>query len=214
MKNRIIIITLISFLLEVRGYAQHRKKHFPAATFHQANAKITGISYGIASGLKEKHANVLTNGMRLELIGLGLILPLAPSSPINEGDDLVQVRGLKFTEKINGLNLSGSGTVCGDCIVNGITVGAIGQYLFAANGISISIVDNVVEKQNGLQFSMFNDVYKGSGLQIGIGNSAVDYKGLQVGVLSNVTSKCRGLQVGLFNKSKLLKGLQLGALEY
>ena len=210
MNNRLILIMLIFLLPGVKSYGQDRKNHFPAATFHQGNAQITGFSFGIASGFKETHTNVVTNGTRLELIGLGLLLPLIPRSPINENDNLVSVREFEFTEKINGLNISGSGTVCGDCIVNGLTVGAIGQYLYASNGISISIVGTIIKKQNGLQLSMFNDVHQGAGLQVGIGNSAIDYKGIQIGLLSNDVLKSRGIQVGLFNKSKNLKGLQVG----
>jgi len=210
MKNQIIIIMLALLLLNTEGYGQDKKSHFPAATFHQANAKITGISFGVFTGLSEKHNNVLTNGLRLELVGIGLLLPLAPRSPIDSGDSLVKVREVKFTEKINGLNLSGSGTVCDDCIVNGLTIGGIGQYLYATNGISISIIGLIAEKHNGLQLSMFNDVHKGNGMQLGLSNDAIDFKGIQVSVLGNHAIKSRGIQVGLFNKSKNLKGLQFG----
>jgi len=210
MNNRLTLITLIFLLQGVKSYGQDRKSYFPVATFHQANAQITGISFGLASGLKETHTNVVTSGARLELIGFGLALPLLPHSPINENYNLVRIKEVKFAEKINGLNISGSGTVCGDCIVNGLTVGAIGQYLYASNGISISIVGTIIEKQNGLQLSIFNDVHKGIGLQVGVGNSAIDYKGIQIGLLSNVVLKSRGIQIGLFNKSKNLKGVQVG----
>lgn len=201
---------LIVLLLAVKGYSQIRENHFPVATFHQSDAKITGISYGIFTGLSEKDTNVITNGLRLEAIGTGLLLPLAPHGPVYKEEDLIPLKDVMFTEKINGLNLSGSGTIGDDCIVNGLTVGAIGQYLYAMNGISISILCIVVEKQNGLQLSAFNDVHKGNGLQMGIGNSAVYYKGVQLGLLSNTAIKSRGLQVGLFNKSKDLRGIQLG----
>jgi hypothetical protein len=210
MKTQIVMITITLLLLNITGYGQDNKNYFPAATFHQANAKITGVSFGIFSGLSEKHTNVLTNGLRLELIGIGLLLPLAPRSPIDERDSLIQIREVRFTEKINGLNLSGSGTACDDCVVNGLTLGGIGQYLYAANGISISIVGIITEKHNGLQLSMFNDVHKGNGMQLGLGNDAIDFKGIQVSVLSNHAVKSRGIQVGLFNKSKNLKGLQFG----
>jgi hypothetical protein len=210
MKSKIILITLIVLLFEVKGYSQIRENHFPAATFHQSNAKITGISFGIFTGLSENDTNVITNGLRLELVGTGLLLPLAPHGPVYKDENLIPLKDVMFTEKINGLNLSGSGTIGDDCIVNGLTVGAIGQCLYATNGISISILCIVVEKQNGLQLSMFNDVHKGNGMQMGIGNSAVYYKGVQLGLLSNTVVKSRGLQVGLFNKSKDLKGIQLG----
>jgi len=210
MKSKIILITQIALLLAVKGYSQVRKNHFPAATFHQSNAKITGISFGIFTGLSEKHTNVITNGLRLELVGTGLLLPLAPHGPVYKDENLIPLRDVIFTEKINGLNLSGSGTIGNDCIVNGVTVGAVGQYLYAMNGISISIVCIVVEKQNGLQLSAFNDVHKGNGMQMGIGNSAVYYRGIQLGLLGNKAVKSRGLQVALFNESKDLKGVQIG----
>ncbi len=201
---------LIALLLEVKGYSQIRKNHFPAATFHQADANITGVSFGLFAGLSEKHINVITNGLRLELIGTGLLLPLAPHAPVYKDENLIPLKDVVFAEKINGLNLSGSGTIGDDCIVNGVTLGTIGQYLYATNGASISILCNVTEKQNGLQLSMFNDVHKGNGLQIGVSNDAVSYKGLQLAVITNSVNKSRGLQVALFNKSKDLKGVQLG----
>jgi hypothetical protein len=202
MKSKIILITLIVLLFEVKGYSQIRENHFPAATFHQSNAKITGISFGIFTGLSENDTNVITNGLRLELVGTGLLLPLAPHGPVYKDENLIPLKDVMFTEKINGLNLSGSGTIGDDCIVNGLTVGAIGQCLYATNGISISILCIVVEKQNGLQLSMFNDVHKGNGMQMGIGNSAVYYKGVQLGLLSNTVVKSVVCRLDYLTKAK------------
>ena len=204
------MITVTLLLLNMISYGQDKKNHFPAATFHQADANITGLSFGVFTGLSENHTNVLTNGLRLELVGIGFLLPLAPRSPIDERDSLIHIGEVKFTEKINGLNLSGSGTVCEDCIVNGITLGAIGQYLYATNGISISFVGLIAEKHNGLQLSMFNETHLGNGMQLGLSNDAIDFNGVQVSLLGNHAIKSRGIQVGLFNKSKNLKGLQFG----
>ncbi|MBB6236805.1 hypothetical protein HDC90_001420 [Pedobacter sp. AK013] len=210
MKSKIMLITQIALLLAVKVNSQIRENHFPVGTFHQSNVRITGISYGIFTGLSEKDTNVITNGLRLEAIGTGLLLPLAPHGPVYKEEDLIPLKDVRFTEMINGLNLSGSGTIGDDCIVNGVTLGAIGQYLYAMNGISISILCIVVEKQNGLQLSAFNDVHKGNGMQMGIGNSAVYYNGIQLGLLGNKAVKSRGMQVALFNESKDLKGVQIG----
>lgn len=205
------IITLICGLMYLNGLAQSNvKKYFPTATFHKSNAKINGVSFGLLSGLNGKHLNTTSNGLRLELIGLGIGLPLIPRSPINEKDRLVKNSEVEFVEKINGLNISGSGTVCSDCLVNGVSLGSIGQYVYSSNGITVSLLMNLVDKQNGLQLAIFNESHWMNGVQIGFSNDAIEAKGLQLSLMGNFSNKTRGLQIGLFNKSKDFKGLQFG----
>lgn len=218
MKKHISIssLVLVAGLLSITNnlFAQGksiRKNRFPAGTFHGKDKTINGISGGIIAGFSETDGNVVTNGLRLELIGFGLLLPLIPKSPISEGDSLsVKQKQISFIEKVNGINISGSGTGCEDFVVNGLSVGAIGQYLYATNGLTVSIVTTLVDKHNGIQLSMFNETHLGNGMQLGLSNDAIDYKGIQVSVLCNHAIKARGIQVGLFNKSKNLKGLQFG----
>lgn len=209
MKSKIIAVIMNCIVSSLFGQSG-QKNHFPIATFHQSNAKINGISFGLLAEMQEKHENTVTNGLRLEFPGLGLLLPLAPRSPINEGDKLIKNSEIKFVEKINGLNLSASGTVCSDCLVNGISLGGIGNYVHGSNGIIFSLMGNIVENQNGLELAMFNLSHKMNGVQVGVGNEAFDSKGVQIGILSNHSKKARGLQIALFNKSNDFRGLQLG----
>jgi hypothetical protein len=198
MKN--LKATVLIIMVSISAYAQQpvRTNRFPAGTFHQKNLNINGISVGLYTGFGDfgdSVANVHTNGMRLEAVGMGILSPLLPKSPISEDDR--QFNALMATpasEQINGFNLSPAGTMC-DCITNGVSAGAIGQYNRQVNGLSASIVINLAEKHNGVQLAMFNESFAMNGLQIGV---------------SNYAQRSRGIQIGLFNQSKNLKGIQLG----
>lgn len=193
-------LTLLTLLVSITAFAQLPKKtnRFPVGTFHQKNMNITGISAGLFSGygdFGETSANVQTNGIRLEVPGMGILLPLLPKSPISEdADDFKAKMATPASERINGFNLSPAGTIC-DCITNGISAGAIGQVNRQVNGVSASIILNMAERHNGVQLSMFNESYAMNGIQIG---------------LSNYGQQARGFQIGIFNQSKNLKGIQIG----
>jgi hypothetical protein len=205
---------IIFFVLGVWGtviIAQERvRNYFPVSTLHTANAKINGVSIGLITGLNERQVNVTTNGLRLELVGLGIFLPLISKSPISEGDRLIRSSEIRFTEKINGISISATGMAYADCLVNGIAIGGLGQYSYANNGIITSLVMTVVKRQNGLQLSLFNEGNVMNGIQIGLSNSLVYSNGIQMGVLNNSFRRTRGIQIGIFNNSKDLNGLQIG----
>ena len=112
------------------------------------------------------------------------------------------------SEKINGLSLSATGTVC-DCITNGINTGLIGNINFQVNGITASVFMNFAQKHNGLQLAMFNESYYLNGLQAGVSNYGAHTKGIQMGI-GNFGRTTKGLQIGIFNKTKSLRGLQFG----
>ncbi|HMI04560.1 MAG TPA: hypothetical protein VK541_18865 [Pedobacter sp.] len=191
------IITLLLVASTVAANAQEPQKRtnrFPVGTFHQKNSNINGISVGLYSGYEDADRNVHTNGIKLEPIGAGIILPLLPQSPISEDDAEFEAPTTPPSERINGFNLSPAGTAC-DCVTNGFSAGYIGQMNRKVNGASISVIMNITSQHNGAQLSMFNESYVMNGLQIGI---------------INYSQKARGLQFGLMNKATKLKGLQLG----
>lgn len=198
--KRIDLIFLIISVSSITAFAQAPKRinRFPIGTFHQKNVNITGISVGLFSGygdFGEVAANVQTNGIRLEAIGLGLLSPLLPVSPISDNEDEFKAKMAgRLSEWINGFNISPAGTMC-NCITNGISAGAVGQVSRQINGVSASIVLNMSEAHNGVQLSMFNESFAMNGIQIG---------------LSNYGYRARGLQIGIFNQSKNLKGIQIG----
>ncbi|MEG1230405.1 MAG: hypothetical protein RSD71_17075 [Flavobacterium sp.] len=205
MKNITILTTFLFLFLTVSSYGQinQKKDYFPGWTFHKDSINIHGISIGLWSFNDEpRYTN--TNGVKFELIGVGIALPLIPRSPIVETEeDFLKLNQKPLSERINGLSLSTSGTVC-HCVTNGFTAGFIGQINFKVNGISTSLVMNLVQKQNGFMASMFNDAYSVNGLQIGLGNTGVKARGVQIGLINN-SKNLKGIQIGLWNVNQKRK---------
>src|SRR6267378_704497 len=188
----ILIVSLTS------SYGQS-KTRLPIWTFNTTDARVFGLSLGYTT--TEKIKNVSSNGLRFELIGWGLLLPLIGSSPLADNDSLHnEVMKKPYAERINGLNLSPLGVGC-NCKVNGLNIYGVGSIIRQVNGISAGCIMNFAEIHNGLQASIyFNSTYDSNGVQVAfISNSNVGtVKGLQIAA-GNETKKIRGLQIGLWN---------------
>ena len=81
MKSPKIIIIVLFFLISIDSYGQSviRKNYFPIFTFHRDSINIQGISVGLWSlNTEPRYTN--TNGIKLELIGVGFALPLVSTS--------------------------------------------------------------------------------------------------------------------------------------
>ncbi|MEO6668878.1 MAG: hypothetical protein ABIN36_05350 [Ferruginibacter sp.] len=182
-----ITLTLLFSFLIILSYGQKTKTYFPVWTFHQKNSNIYGLSVGLWN-FSTNPRNTTTNGLRFSLIGEGLIVPLIPSSPVPENDSLFEVRQKTIiTEKVNGINISGTGTA-GDFVINGISVGVVGQIEHKVTGISAAILMNFAQTHNGIQIAAYNETYKMKGLQIGLLNKSKRTKGIQIG-LWNINEK-------------------------
>lgn len=164
--------------------AQKKKIYFPAWTFQQKNTTIYGLSVGLWNYSSEPR-NTTTNGVRLSLIGEGILVPFVPESPIPDNDSLFKASKKEPpSERINGISLSGSGNG-GDYSINGIALGYVGQLNRKVNGISAAGFMNFAMVHNGVQFSIFvTQAYTMNGIQFG---------------LFNTSKKTRGIQVGLWN---------------
>jgi hypothetical protein len=207
--NYILILILFIMSTCLIGQEKVQKNYFPVWTFHQKNANIHGVSVGIASMLRADSSRTNTNGIKIELIGLGILCPLIPQSPVVKDDSsYLEMQREPVSEKINGLSLSVSGSLC-DCITNGLSIGAIGQINRQVNGMAVSYFMNFSQKFNGLQMAIINDVYYLNGCQIGIFNHGEKTKGMQVGI-KNSGNENSGLQIGAVNESKKLVGVQVG----
>ncbi len=200
MKKLIIVIVIFQlFTLASLSEEVERKNYFPIWTFHQGNINIYGISVGFLSFPREL-SNTKTNGIRLELIGSGLILPFARSFFFTGNDSVVsRLEVPTRAETISGLSLSPLGTVC-NCYTSGISISGIGQYNFQVNGISSSLLINFAAIHNGIQIAAFNQTYISNGLQLGIANYSSEVKGIQIGIW-NITTVLNGIQIGFWNVS-------------
>jgi len=200
MKN--LLITFGAYLAFLPlAYSQQgntsMKKRF-IGTFHTSNVVYNGLSFGFASTL-ENNRNVKTNGLRLEIPGIGMISFIGNGFP--NAKEPFTLKNYTYSETINGFNIS-TGSWC-DCNYNGLTFAAVGQYGKLGNGLSLAGGWNIIDKQNGLQLaaianssyymqgiqiSAMNFINNGSGVQIGLANSSKNFKGIQIG-LWNVNQK-------------------------
>lgn len=199
MKLKFIMLLIIGSTMFSNAQSPARKNHLGAWTYHQKNVNINGLSVGAFSeqGDDRTGQNVHTNGIKIEALGLGILLPLIPTDPIPTTEkEFRAIMSHPVSEQINGLNLSASGTVC-DCLTNGISAGFIGQFTRQVNGISVSLFGNLAQKHNGVQLALFF-------------NESYAINGFQIALSGNSGKRVRGLQIGLFNESDDLKGVQLG----
>ena len=176
-------------LLTINSYGQveKRKNYFPIWSFHQKNINIHGISIGIGT-VRTGPRYTNTNGIKIEIIGAGIAIPLIPQSPVAKDDSsFIALSKEPISERINGISLSATGTAC-DCITNGINIGFIGNINYQVNGLTASLLMNFAQKHNGLQFAMFNEAYYMTGLQIGLFNKSDKSRGIQIG-LWNINQK-------------------------
>lgn len=174
------IFTFILLLLTISASAQKKKTYFPAWTFQQKNANIYGLSVGLWN-FAENPKRTTSNGLRLSLIGEGILVAWMPASPIPANDSaFLESKKEPYSERINGLNISGTGTA-GAYDINGISIGVVGHAVKRVNGISVSTL-----------------------------NFALQHNGIQLGIFVNESYKMRGIQLGAFNKSSRTKGIQIG----
>ncbi len=185
-----------------------RKNYLPIWSFHQKNANIHGLSVGLAT-LPFKPINTNTNGIKVELFGLGILMYLYGQTPVIHNDSLSKILISELhSERINGIAIAPLGSTC-DCNLNGIALGALGNSYLRINGLGIATY-SATQVLNGVQIAAFNDVFDSKGLQIGlIFNSNSHVQGLMVGGI-NLSEEFKGVQIGIVNSSKKTKGIQIG----
>jgi len=209
--KHIFLIFIILFSIQVTSQEYNKKTRYFFGTFHTQNTTINGIAVGAFPQFNDKSRFVKTNGIRLEIPGIGFLAPLGNGSRISRIDSIngkFNREDYKFDEIINGINIS-TGTI-GDVNYNGITIGAIAQFGIMNNGIAIAGLWNAMDKSNGIQISgLANEALYSNGIQISLGNSALIMNGLQVGG-TNYGKEMYGIQIGLYNKSEKTKGVQIG----
>ncbi len=212
MKRILLLIITICFSYQtaIAQNEEERSVKYPAWTFHDTNVTIYGISIGAWTG---KDRNTVTNGLRIELPGFGVLIPAANGTNIYYTDTITEELGrddFTFSEVVNGINISlGS---WGDLNYNGITFGLIGQNGYVANGIAFSGLINSINLVNGISIGgvLVNEALQHNGIQIGgIANSSIIMYGLQIAV-QNSAKTMKGIQIGLINHTYDSTGIQIG----
>ena len=195
------VLTFLLLVCVSSSFAQKRKNVFPIWSYQARNLNISGISVGFGTLWENDEAprNTNTNGIKLELIGTGILIPLKPDNafPVDNDSALNSYQEQPRSERINGISLTGTGTVC-NCVVNGASAALFWKMEYIVNGISASVMFNTSQIHNGVQAGLFNLSYIGRGLQIGAINGSERFSGVQIGLV-NGSKKTRGIQIGLWN---------------
>jgi len=195
----IFLFSFNAFSATAQLYEQEQRYFF--WPFNSENTTIYGISFDdLNSDGQAKF--VRTNGLRLELLGLGVLLPAANGSPITGADTIIYTS--HFCEEIvNGLSIS-TGSF-GDFSYNGVAISVTAQYGPELNGIALAGISNSMDMVNGLQATALqNEALLCNGLQIGARNFAIKLRGVQIG-LFNKSNDTRGFQIGLWNVNEKRK---------
>jgi len=191
--KRLLIIFLILINLQVFG--QHNKSRPIIWYIPSIHTNINGLAVGfIINSLKDTVpiSATVVNGLNIELIGLGLFLPLAPSSPIYCEADSFYCRTKNLDSVVNSYNLA-------KYKINGISLsaGGLGGQDIQINGINLSGINTLTGKTNGFSACALINI-----------NGVVN--GVSIGGLVSNTIQTKGLQIGLFTKTKRLRGFQIG----
>jgi hypothetical protein len=190
-----------------------RKLRLPLWSFHAHNTNIYGVSVG-AFSYEDDYRNTISNGVRLELPGVGMFaLTGFMNPPPSAGVDSLR-RGFKrsdfeFSEIINGINISTGSW--GDMNYNGLTLALVAQHGNLCNGVSFVGLFSSLDKANGLATGLaVNNVLQMNGLQVSLFvNRSILMSGCQISAY-NVAKNSRGVQIGIVNETEDSKGIQIG----
>src|SRR5260221_5738752 len=93
-------LTTVLILSLSSSYGQS-KTRLPLWTFNTTDTKVYGLSVGYTT--TDKIQNVNSNGLKFELIGWGILLPLIASTPLPERNSAHNPSfQVPYPEKLNG----------------------------------------------------------------------------------------------------------------
>lgn len=196
------IITLILTMAFNHAFGQNLTTKNVFSFTPKLNTQINGVGLGLLINSLEYDSDTLTteiNGLNIELIGVGLFLPLIPTDPlIPNGITKRELKGRVLDSLILDLNNPRPYQI------NGISIslGGLGGHEIKMDGLNISGINTYTSSMNGVSIALFMN-YNGQlkGLSIGLLNRTLKTKGIQIG-LTNRTEKLKGIQIGLWNKNE------------
>lgn len=186
--------------------------------------KVNGLVFGLGHINNKNISKQTINGLNIEanpapavgaLIGFMAIMHLPDIVKNNRVPDSIKISKVHYKLEyfnssphliIRGVNLS-TGCFFTTTSMSGLNISAANKFN-DFNGLSITALGTIADKQNGFAIGMYNGNNTLKGSTIGIYNQSYELKGLHVGIF-NQTGTNQGLQIGVFNKSNS-KGFQIG----
>jgi len=193
-------IYILLVFLTIQANGQIIKNKSVVGFIPAINSRINGLALGLAIESLNDNDTSLTfvNGISIEIIGFGILLPLSPSSPVYlEKESFYEddynldsiVNSYDSTNyKVNGLSISTFGIVGHDLKINGLNLSGFCTLTGKMNGLSVSLLINASDVVNGISLGLINTTIQSKGLQIGLYNQTKRLKGFQIG-LWNVNEK-------------------------
>jgi len=191
-------------LANLQVYCQNNHNRLIIWYIPSLNTRIEGIAGGLMINSFKNSSPVsktIVNGISIELIGLGLFLPLVSSHPLyNKDKSFYQnsknidsiVNSYRLAKySINGISLSTAGIAGEDVKINGVNLSGLNTLTGKTNGLSASTLININGVVNGVSIG-------------GLINNTIQTKGLQIGIF-NITKRLRGIQIGLWNVNEKRK---------
>lgn len=201
MRMKIILIWILLMTCCI-AKAQELKKHYGISIIPNLEAEINGIGLGIGIQSLKYESDTLTtvvNGLNVELLGVGLLLPMVGSDPLlpynMRGEDLNEERldslinslEDKRPYQINGVALSLGGLAGHEIDMNGLNLSGLNTFTSSLNGFSASLLMNFTGRMRGVS--------------IGVINKTLETKGVQIGLVTH-TERLDGVQIGLWNRNE------------
>lgn len=143
----------------------------------------------------------VVNGISIEVIGYGIALPMVGGHPLytesesesyyfnQKNVDFILAKYNQPNYIVNGISISPGGTFCEEATINGLNISGVGTLVGKMNGLSLSLFINSAGMLNGVSMAIFfNHTIQTNGLQIGLFNESKRLRGIQIG-LWNVNEK-------------------------
>ena len=199
--NKLLGLIFLIFIVSIPAIGQNLSQCKALALTPEPNTQINGIGLGLMiNSLKYEGDSTTTivNGLNLEVVGVGIFGPLAPSNPLIPYDkridqiapildSLISDAKKPTPYKINGLNISVGGLAGHEVQMNGFNLSGITTITSRTNGVSAALLMNMNHVMHGVSMGVFNQ--------------SLEHKGVQIGLL-NRSEKTKGIQIGLWNKNE------------
>lgn len=195
--RKLVPVVILCFL-SMSIYSQTPMREKRISFIPQSNVKIKGLAIGPFQFSHNEEDKLEISGVGLELVGLGLFVPLVGSHPLRPYYEdrkdynialgsLIKDAKTDINVLVKGVSLSLSGTAGGGHRIQGVNISGLNTLTSYSSGVAIAPMFCLHKVMHGVSVGAIND--------------AVEHKGLQIGLFNN-SDRTRGFQIGLWNKNE------------